>query len=406
EKFRVGLQARLTTAMANVPITLLSWIKAEVDHALKVVRDSIEKFSAAPDDAAVLRVCPNQLHQVSGALRIVGLSGATRFCEAIEGGFSGLGTGKPSKAAVGVIDRAVLALKEFIDDLSRGRANVPLRLYPIYHELTTLQGKSDASEKDLFFPDLTLQAPSHTSPRVLTKQELAPFLQSQRARFQRGGLAWLRNQPAGLHDMRQALDALHQISPHLPEPRALWWVAVGLIDGLLNGPEPDWLANTKVLYRKIDTHMRDLASGSMDNSEALLRELLFAMAKCKPATSRIRDIKEFYQLDSLFPEPDLPGLMEFDMDWLEPALNDVRSRLEALKDTWLRHLSSEPKSVQRFRELVTSFKAKAVELGNQQLIKLLDVISMVATRLPDPYPQQGQFMVIEMASAFLLISNV
>src|SRR2546428_6774681 len=38
----------------------------------------------------------------------------------------------------------------------------------------------------------------------------------------------------------------------------------------------------------------------------------------------------------------------------------------------------------------------------RSLIKLLDAIALVATRLPDPYPPKSQFMVIEMASAFLL----
>src|SRR4029450_7883006 len=137
--------------MAKISATLLSWIKTEIDHAFKVVRDSIDKFSAAPENAAVLRVCPEQLHQVSGALRIVGLSGAARFCEGIEGGFSTLDAGRPSKTAVSVIDRSVLGLKDFIDDLMRGRANVPLRLFPLYRELTTLQGKPDISEKDLLF---------------------------------------------------------------------------------------------------------------------------------------------------------------------------------------------------------------------------------------------------------------
>ena len=56
-----------------VSAQLLSFIKTEVDYALKLVRDSIAKFTAAPENAAVLGVCPGQLHQVSGALRIVGL---------------------------------------------------------------------------------------------------------------------------------------------------------------------------------------------------------------------------------------------------------------------------------------------------------------------------------------------
>ncbi len=392
--------------MSSIPVTLLSWIKTEVDNALKVVRDNIAKFSAAPEDAAVLRGCPDQLHQVSGALRIVGLTGATRFCETIEGTFGRLNSARPSKAAIGAIDRAVLELNEFVDDLARGQANVPLRLFPAYRELTTLQGKSDISEKDLFFPDLELQAPPHSDAKVLARDELAPFLEAQRARFQRGLLAWLRNQSNGLMEMRQALDALHQVAPQLPEPRALWWAAVGLIDGLLKAPDAVWVGNAKGLCNKIDFQMRDLASGSKKHNEPLLHEVLYAIAKCKPVTPRIKDIRQLYQLDILFPELDLPGLMKFDMDWLQPALNDARSRLEVLKGVWLQYVSGEPKSVARFRELVSSFRAKASELGNQQLVKLIDVIVLVSTRLPDPYPRQNQFMVVEMASAFLLVESV
>ena len=392
--------------MAAIPVTLLSWIKTEVDHALEVVRDCIAKFSAAPEDAAVLLGCPHRLHQVSGALRIVGLTGATHFCEAIEGSFGKLNGARPSKAAIGIIDRAVLELKDFVDDLARGQANVPLRLFPAYRELTRLQGKSDISEKDLFFPDLELQPPPHPDAKVLARDELVPFLQAQRVRFQRGLLAWLRNQSNGLKEMRQALDALHQVATQLPEPRAVWWAAVGLIDGLLKAPDVVWLGNAKALCNKIDFQMRDLESGSKKHNETLLREVLYAIAKCKPVTPRIKDIRQLYQLDMLFPELDVPGLMKFDMNWLQPALNDARSRLEVLKGVWLQYVSGEPKSASRFRELVSSFKAKASELGNPQLVKLLDVIVLVSTRLPDPYRGQNQFMVVEMACAFLLVESV
>src|SRR3989454_677636 len=278
--------------------TILSWITAEVDQALEDVRDSIARFSASPHDPAALSICPEHLHQVSGALRMVGLSGATRFCEAIEGSFSGANGSRPSTASIGIIDRAVLALKQFVDDVARGQANVPLRLFPVYRELAKLQGKADSSEKELFFPDLTPPAPSHPSPWTLAKNELAPFVQAQRARFQRGLLAWLRGQAAGLEDMRQALDALYQVSAQLPEPRALAWVAIGLIDGLLDAPEPDWQASAKVLCNKIDFHMRDLVAGSQAVNDPLLREMLYLVARAKPSTPRLKGIK---LLSALYP---------------------------------------------------------------------------------------------------------
>jgi chemosensory pili system protein ChpA (sensor histidine kinase/response regulator) len=392
--------------MAGIPLTLLSWIKTEVDSALRAVRDSIASFLAAPEDAAALLGCAGQLHQVSGALRIVGLAGATRLCETIESSLGALNRARPSKAALGVIDRAVHELGEFVDDLARGQANVPLRLFPVYRDLATLQGKPDVSERDLFFPDLEVQAPPHPDAKTLSRAELGPFLQAERARFQRGLLGWLRKQPDGLKDMRQALESLHQASAQLPEPRALWWAAVGLIDGLSRAPDAGWLAHANGLCNKIDFQLRDLASGSAPQSESLLREVLYAVGKCKAVTPRMKSVRQLYQLDALFPEPELARVMTFDMNWLQPALSDARSRLEVLKSGWLRYLSGEFGSAARFRELVVSYKAKAGELGNPQLIKLLEAIALVASRLPDPYPRQTQIMVLEMASAFLFVENI
>jgi chemosensory pili system protein ChpA (sensor histidine kinase/response regulator) len=392
--------------MGSASATILSWITAEVDQALKHVREHIARYAADPVDAAVLKPCPEHLHQVSGALRMVGLSGATRFCEEIEGGFARLNGASPSTQAMGVIDRAVLALKEFVDGLERGQANVPLRLFPVYRELKSLQGKADAAEKDLFFPDTSLPAPPHPNPILLAKEALGPYLQAQRSQFQRGLLGALRGQPHGPPEMKHALEALHQVAPLLPQPQALWWVAEGLVDGMLEPPDAEWLTRAKTLCNRIDFQVRDLAAGASSASDALLRELLYAIAKCRPATPRLKEIRQHYQLETLFPGVEPGAVMEFDMDWLGPALADLRSRLEALKGNWLQYVSGEAKSATRFRELVAAFKAKAVEIGSGPLAKLFDAIALVATRLPDPYEPQDQYMVIEMASAFLLAESL
>jgi chemosensory pili system protein ChpA (sensor histidine kinase/response regulator) len=386
-----------------VDTTLLSWISTEVDQALNLVRERIARFTGGEQDDAVLQPCPEHLHQVSGALRMVGLAGATRFCEAIEGGLRGL-NGADRLAAVGTIDRAVLALKQFVDDLAHGKANVPLRLFPAYREIAGLQGNAEATEKDLFFPEATGPVPAHSEPVTLAQGEIGAYLSGQRTRFQRGMLAWLRNQPGGLEEMREAVDALHRVSGQLPEPRALWWAAAGLIDALQDSPDRDWTGAAKALCNKLDFQMRDLAAGAQKSNEALLREVLYALAKSSSAAVRVKDAKQLYGLDSLFPASS--GALEYDMDWLQPALSDVRARLDALKGVWLQYVSGEPKSIARFRELIASFRAKAEELGNVQLMRLLDAMALVASRLPETHPQQHPFMVIEMASAFLLVESV
>src|SRR5574341_1828357 len=236
-------------------VTLLSWINAEVERALVTVRDCIARFAAHPDDDALLRACPEHLHQVSGALRMVGLSGATLVCETIEHSFAGL-NGRPSAKALGTIDRAVVALKDFVGDLARGQPDMPLRLCPVYQEL---KGPQAASERDLFFPDLSAKAPPHRKPKTLAPDAIEKHVHKQRALFQRGLLAWLRKPPTGLEDMRRALNQLHKVASQLPEPRAIWWVAHGMLDAIEHTRDPEWLAATKTLGSKIE---RQMAAGS------------------------------------------------------------------------------------------------------------------------------------------------
>jgi chemosensory pili system protein ChpA (sensor histidine kinase/response regulator) len=385
--------------------TLLSWINAEVERALLLVRDCIAKFAAAPENQEALRSCPEHLHQVSGALRMVGLNGATLVCESIEGSFAGFGDARPSAAAMGIIDRAVLALKDFVGDLARGQADVPLRLFPVYRDLAQLKGAPGVSEKDLFFPDVTLKAPPHRRPKTIPAEAVQPFVNKQRALFQKGLLAWLRNPPAGLDDMRRAVNQLHKIAAQLPDPQSIWWVAHGFLDAIEGASDADWIASAKALGNKIEKQMR---GGTATVTEALLRELLFAIGKAKPTSQRLKDIRQLYQIDNLFPRHDAaPGMhLEFDIERLEVALYDLHSRLDALKRSWVQYVAGEHKTAAPFRERVTAFKAKARDLGNQHLIKLLDAIGLVASKLPDPYPRQTQILVIEMASAFLLVEHV
>jgi chemosensory pili system protein ChpA (sensor histidine kinase/response regulator) len=384
--------------------TLLSWISTEVDQALSLVRERIAKYAAGPQDASILKPCPEHLHQVSGALRMVGLAGATRFCETLESSFSGI-----DASNAGSVDKAVLALKEFLDGLVHGEANVPLKLFPAYREVAALQGKADASEKDLFYPEIGAQTPAHPEARAVPQGELAAYLQGQRTRFQRGMLGWFRSQPGGLEEMRQAIDALWQVAGHLPEPRGLWWAGVALMEGLqaanASVSDPAYAAAGKALGNKVDFYIRDLAAGAHKGNEALLREVLYAIATSRVDAPRVREVRALYKLDSLFP-PAGGVAAEPDLEQLQPALADARSRLEALKGVWIQYISGEPKSVARFRELLAAFKTKAAELRNPQLAKLLEAIGLVAAKLPDPHPQKNQYMVIEMASAFLLVETV
>jgi len=383
--------------------TILSWISAEVDQALERVRAQIANFASTPQDTSVLGNCPEHLHQVSGALSMVGLSGATRFCEVLEKSFSGLSADAASK--VNRIDAAVVQLKKYVDDLVHGEPNVALRLYPAYRDIVELSGRADASEVELFFPDLTPPAPSHPNPRPEEGGELKSFLQSQRTRWQRGILAWLRKDASGLDEMRETLDAVHSVAHRLPEKRAIWWVAVGLVDALLDASDPAQIAVARRLWTKIDIYLRELASGASPDNEDLLRELLLAIARCAPLTQRIRDVKFLYGLDALVPRAagagDGPAAAS-----LQPVLDEVREKLRKLKKFWRQYIGGEPKVRDVIRERSRTLQSKAQPLQSVHLDRLLDAVAQAAERLPDPHPRDSDDMLVEMAAAFLLADHI
>ncbi|MCX7154043.1 MAG: Hpt domain-containing protein, partial [Proteobacteria bacterium] len=62
----------------------LSWVKGEIDQSLARALEFLKKFVADPADASLLKASQSQLHQVHGALQIVGLDGVTRVSEELE----------------------------------------------------------------------------------------------------------------------------------------------------------------------------------------------------------------------------------------------------------------------------------------------------------------------------------
>ena len=375
--------------------TILSWITAEVDQALERVRTQLAACASGSFDAAAIAGCTEHLHQVSGALNMVGLAGATRFCETLEASVAGLNGA--AAQAVPVLDRAAIELKQFVSDVARGDPNAPLRLYPCYRELVQLQGRKDCAEIELFFPDLTPPAPTHPSPRSLDSAEMAAFLHAQRTRWQRAILAWIRRQPSGLDEMRETLDAVHSVAHHLPERRALWWVAGGLVDALLDAAEPARLAQARSLWNKIDLYLRDLAAGAQPDNEPVLRELLYAVACAAPLTQRLRDIKRLYGLDALVPASgptataDTAGLQQ-----------DVRAKLQALRQAWERYLAGDANGAANVRERLAALQSAAAALADSELAKLFAAVADAAARLPSAAEPGSDFLLLEMASALLL----
>ncbi|HET8610396.1 MAG TPA: hypothetical protein VFM11_11700, partial [Burkholderiales bacterium] len=148
--------------MGDIGLVPLGWIKGEVDLALEHACESFARFREELVDLAPIADCQTHLHQATGAIQIVGLDGLACFSQEVEHTLDALAARriKPVPSVLGLIDRGFLALRQFLDDLVKGRPYVPLNLLSLYQELQYARGIATTSAIDLFFPDLNVQLPT------------------------------------------------------------------------------------------------------------------------------------------------------------------------------------------------------------------------------------------------------
>ena len=396
-------------AHPDLSVSPLSWVKGEIDISIGVIRENLALSTGRAGRVHALATCATHLSQVRGALQMLEFDGVTRYCECLEQAVKSFQDNHAlaTNTAIAVVDRSVFALSQFLHELSENGLNVPLILFPVYKELGELQGKQDLTEKDLFFPDTKPGAPAHAAPRQIDGEELFKFVGAHRALYQRGLLAWLKasSDREGLKSMHRAMDGLREVAAQLPGTQPLWWTATAFIEALTQ-TKPDWIAQFKPLVSRIDRYIREWMEGRSPASDLLLRDLLYALAHAEPVTKRIREVKSLYQLDSLLPEYGLDGTLEFDLPKLQPVLDSMKAQLTALEDCWAKYTSGEPGTLSSFREQAVAFKTLPKDLGASHICNLLDVVIMIAAKLPDPYPPQRETLMLEMSAAFLLIERM
>ncbi|MEW5942941.1 MAG: Hpt domain-containing protein [Pseudomonadota bacterium] len=380
----------------------LTWVKGEIDQALQLAREKLAQFAGNTADPTPLRFCSTHLHQVTGAIQMVGLEGTARFSEAAERVVEALDRQEipPSAQTLELADAALTTLSRYLEGLLNGQPDVPLRLYPIYRSLREASGAEKFSESDLFYPDLTERAPKSPDMPVLDETERIRLVKTERARFQRGLLEWLRgNGEGGLPAMHAALQAIERTQT-LPAHRTFWWTMVALIESLMAGgatADP----GIKLLCGQIDQQIRRLSEGSPKVAERLLREALYVIARGQPASERIRQAKQIFDLDAYLPQAGEEPRLETE-DGFIPLLRELRDTLSAAKEAWLKFSGGSTNSLEKFRTQASVLLEKCAALGNPALQELLRHMRDSAAGLTtDP----AESATMEMATALLLVEH-
>lgn len=383
----------------------LTWVKGEIDQALDQARQNLAGFFGNPGDLSPLRYCLTHLHQVNGAILMVGLDGAARVSSEIEKLVAALEKQEVASSAANneVVNQAIAALSKYLSSLLDGEPDVPLRLYPVYKSLHQARNASGFAESDLFFPDLSARAPKDANAKPVSEAELQVLAKAERARFQRGLLNFLRtpDDPAGMEAMRVALLAIER-AQSLPAQRTFWWSAGALIEGLLNkGLSPD--AEAKRLLGKIDQQIRKLVESSSKVAEHLLRDLLYRVACSQPVSERIKQVKHVFDLDSCLPQA--ATAVEVDSARLQPLLRELKELLAPVKELWLKFTTGHKESLKNLQEPLSRLVEKSRALDNRPLHDLLAQTQALAVVQPEQ-DGAGEMLAIEVATALLLAENV
>jgi chemosensory pili system protein ChpA (sensor histidine kinase/response regulator) len=389
------------SARAEFDVGPLSWVKGEIDHAIEHAQEALRAYAANSADAAQLKSSQTHLHQAHGALSIVGLEGITRMSEELEGLLGVLEREVSFRKAevFGLAERALGGIRTYLDQLMAGRPNQPLRLFPLYREVVKIRG-GQADPTDLYYPNLSFRPPRRDrSTGVVIAGEAEKQLRELRGRYQRGLLKWHKKDATGAEDMRAAVEAVEAAQGSSPQ-RAFWWVSLAFFDALSKNALPPDL-DTKPLCNRIEQQIKRLVEGAPSVAERLMREVLYYVARAKPASDLIREVQEAYHLAQSIPQAEGGD----DAAQESAELKSAREHLAHAKDAWNRFASGSAQSLLGFRDSAAALKKQIETLGDTELLGLADAVVEVGEWLVSDRARMSESVALEVATVLLMFEN-
>jgi chemosensory pili system protein ChpA (sensor histidine kinase/response regulator) len=397
----------LNPQSSSVDLGPLSWVKAEIEHSLAEARTNLDKLALDITDAKALKYVSTHLHQVTGALSMVGLGGATRFTEEIEALVESL---SDPASRDSVKDRVMLAkqatgsLSSYLDSLMAGEPDRPMALASAYMALNSGRGANSAAESDLFSPDLDVVVPVPENTVALPRADmLAEAIKQRRSLYQSGLLKLLREKDlvAGARDMRSATLAIEALQVTSPT-RAFWYTASAFFDAVAADPVESGALAVQ-LFGKIDQQIKLLIEGVQKVPERLFRDLLLVIGKSTATTERVRSVRLLYRLDELLaaaPENDASS-----DESVRVLVRSLRDQLQALKESWLKLTSGNRAALESFVQQGEALAKAAQTLPNQAMAEVLRVVGLVGPHLKKTGLLANEVQALEVASALLFVES-
>ena len=320
----------------------LAWVLDETRRSLEAAARALKQFAResrgalgvdlASVDASQLRIGRQQLHQVVGALELVGQAVAARVVRGMEAAVQQF-VAYPERcdeAAAADLERAGFALVEFMQSQLGERPRSALGLFPNYRRVQELACADRIHPADLWDKEWRWAVPeTPESARVPTT-----YQPEVRQRLDHLVLKILQDRDATaaaeLGDISLALAA----GQGSRQTSAFWTLAAGFFEALQHSALP-WDIHVKRVIPRILLQYVALARGDGTVSERLAYDLLFFCAQAHPAPGAdlplLRAVRAAWGVEKHQPvdyEQATFGLFD-------PAvLAQARRRVDAVKETW------------------------------------------------------------------------
>ncbi len=378
----------------------LTWVKGEIDAALQRTTAALTEAAHAADPAAHVQFAQTHLHQVRGALSIISLDGLTHFTDAAEVllGLMSRGQLAIDRDSLALVARAVASIGNYLEEIAHGAPDQPLRLAPLYEEIALARGLPLAYAAGLFHPDLS-RRPPHRNPPANTQGEANQVaLRRIRPKFERGLLELLRgNARTGAQVMRDVIAEVEAVQI-TPAQRSLWWAALALFDGLIDGSLPVDAA-VRQLCAQIYAQFRRLIAGTPSSSDRLLRDVLYRVAMLPARSAQQQAVRNCWQLDALLPAANAP-ISDIP---LGPLLQDLQQALVGVREQWDAFSSGTAIALTHFDERLSVLVPMAPALGRPATLNLLKGLQTLAQWLRRDPLQHSDALALEVATALLLL---
>lgn len=318
----------------------LAWVLDETRKSLEAVTKALRRFVSDAEtargvdlstiDSGPLRLVRQQLHQVVGALEMVGQDVAAHMVRGMEGVAQQFvqHPEKCTEKAVSVVENAGFALVEYLEGQLGENPRPALGLFPQFQEVQQLAGADRIHPADLW--PVSWRWVNPATPAALQKLH---YDTAVRQRVDHGTLKIMKTADAN------AAEELCVVSLGLADgetalhPSIFWKLSSGFFEALGHGLlKPD--VYIKRAASRILVQYTALARGERSVSERLAQDLLFFCSQAQPKgeeTPVLKAVRAAWGLQDSEPvdyQTAVFGLFD------PSVLAQARRRIDTLKEAW------------------------------------------------------------------------